>query len=210
MLNLNQIAVKRIIYVLILLVGFSACNSVKYMTDKEKLLINKGDENTPYRVLLTTSEEDSLFLRKKAVDIDVKNIATDKDLQFFIHRLLLTLAEESGVGIAAPQVGIGRNLFLFMRIDRPGIPVQVAINPRITGHSENMICFEGDGCLSVPDMSGNTMRYEWIDVEYYNEKGEFIKERLSGNSRQSDFTGVIFQHEFDHLQGTLFFDRLCE
>ncbi|MDL2303142.1 peptide deformylase [Dysgonomonas sp. OttesenSCG-928-D17] len=201
---------KRIIYMLILFVSLSACNSVKYMTDKEKLLINNGDENTPYRVLLTTSEEDSLFLRKKAIDIDVKNIATDKDLQFFIHRLQLTLAEESGVGIAAPQVGIGRNLFLFMRIDKPDIPVQVAINPRITGHSENMICFEGDGCLSVPDMSGNTMRYEWIDVEYYDQKGDFIKERLSGSSRQSDFTGIIFQHEFDHLQGTLFFDRLCE
>lgn len=54
------------------------------------------------------------------------------------------------------------------------------------------------------------MRYPWIDVEYYNEKGELKQERLSGYSRETDFTGIIFQHEFDHLQGVLFIDKLCE
>ncbi|MBB4034672.1 peptide deformylase [Dysgonomonas hofstadii] len=180
------------------------------MTKEEVALINNGPVNTPYRVLLTTDKKDSLFLRQKSTDLDINNIAENKDLQFFIERLKMTLAVESGVGIAAPQVGLGRNLFLFMRIDKPGIPVQVAINPRIVAHSGETICFENDGCLSVPELSGNTNRYPWIEVEYYNEKGELIKERLSGHSREGDFTGVIFQHEFDHLQGTLFIDRLCE
>ena len=80
----------------------------------------------------------------------------------------------------------------------------------LTRSVRETICFEGDGCLSVPDLSGSTKRYAWIDVEYYNEKGELIKERLSGQSRGSDFTGVIFQHEFDHLQGILFIDRLFD
>lgn len=181
------------------------------MTEQEKLLINNGNIETPYRVLRTNDTEDSLFLRKKSIDIEnISDIASNKDWQYFIQRLKLTMARESGVGIAAPQAGIGRNLFLFLRIDKPDYPIQVAINPRIVNHSEEIISFEGDGCLSVPDKSGNTKRYPWIDVEYYNEKGELIKERLSGQSRGNDFTGVIFQHEYDHLQGILFIDRLCE
>lgn len=180
------------------------------MTKEEKALINNDAINNPYRVLLTTDKEDSLFLRQKSADLDIKNIAGDKNLQFFIERLKMTLAVESGVGIAAPQVGLGRNLFLFMRLDKPGIPVEVAINPRITGHPDETVCFENDGCLSIPEIAGDTKRYPWIDVEYYNEKGELIKERLSGHSREGDFTGVVFQHEYDHLQGTLFTDRLCE
>lgn len=180
------------------------------MTKEEITLINDGTVDTPYRVLLTTDKEDSLFLRQKSSDIKTEDITTNKDLQLFIERLKLTLAEESGVGIASPQVGLARNLFLFMRLDKPGIPVEVAINPRIVGHPDEVICFENDGCLSIPDLSGNTKRYAWIDVEYYNENGELVKERLSGYSREGDFTGVIFQHEYDHLQGILFIDRLCE
>lgn len=201
----------KIIYILIFCISMSACNSIKNMTDKEKTLTNSSGVEAPFRVLLTTNEEDSIFLRKKSSDINnPSEILKNKDWQHFIQRLKLTLAAESGVGIAAPQVGIGRNLFLFMRIDKPDKAVIAAINPRIVNHSEEIICFEGDGCLSIPDLSGTTKRYAWIDVEYYNENGELIKERLSGQSRGGDFTGVIFQHEFDHLQGTLLIDRLCE
>ena len=179
------------------------------MTQKENILINSADANTPFRVLKIDNVEDSTFLRKKSIGVDIKNIASDNNLQQLISRMKITMKLESGVGIAAPQVGIGRNIFLFMRIDKPDYPVQTAINPQIINHSEEIICFEGDGCLSVPDQSGSTYRYEWIDVEYYNENGELIKERLSGHSRESDFTGIIFQHEYDHLQGILFIDKLC-
>jgi peptide deformylase len=201
---------KKGICLLIITVSISACKSVKYMTDNEKILINNGTSETPFRVLQTDNEKDSLFLRKKCIDIDTKDIVTDKDLKLLIARLALTLSVESGVGIAAPQVGIGRNMFLFMRIDKEGIPVQVAIDPRITGRSDEVFLFEGDGCLSVPGLSGTTQRYRWIDVEYYDEKGNPVKERLSGGGRGEDFTGVIFQHEYDHLQGVLFTDRLGE
>jgi peptide deformylase len=180
------------------------------MTVKEQEITNASDVNTPFRVLQTDNIDDSLFLRKKSINIDIKIIAKDEDWQLFIERLKLTMATEFGVGIAAPQVGVGRNLFLFTRIDKPGMPVAVAINPKIVAHSQEAICFEGDGCLSVPNTSGTSRRYAWIDVEYYNEKGEFMKERLSGSSRKGDFTGVVFQHEFDHLQGVLFTDKLCD
>lgn len=204
---------KKLIYTIcicVLAIGFYSCNSSQNMTKEEIALINNGDENTPYRVLLTTNKQDSLFLRRKSIDINVDSIKNDENLQLFINRLALTMDVESGVGIAAPQVGLGRNIFIFVRMDIPNNPVHVAINPKIIGHSEEMVCFEGDGCLSIPDTSGNSRRYAWVDVEYYNHNGELIKDRLSGHSRQGNFTGVIFQHEFDHLQGVLFTDKLCE
>lgn len=196
---------------LMILISLSACNSTKKMTDKERDLIFSGDVDAPLRVLQTDVKEDSLFLRKKSFNVDdVENIAKSEEWQHFIERLKLTMAVESGVGIAAVQVGIHRNLFLFMRLDKPGRPVEVVINPRIVNHPEEVFCFKDDGCLSVPDMSGDTKRYAWVEVEYYNEKGELIKERLLGASREGDFTGVIFQHEYDHLQGVLYIDKLYE
>lgn len=209
--NHNKHTVKKILIILAVIAGFSMCKSTKNMTDKERSLIYSDSINIPFKVLLTTDASDSLFLRQKSIDIEnVAEIANDKDWQHFIQRLKMTMAEESGVGIAAVQVGIQRNLFLFMRLDQPEMPVEVAINPRITAHSDEEFCFENDGCLSVPDMSGNTRRYTWIDVEYYNEKGELVKERLHGGARGGDYTGVVFQHEFDHLKGILYTDRLFE
>lgn len=197
--------------VVLSLLSFLACTKKQNMTEQELILINSGTAETPFRVLLTTSEADSMFLRQKSIDVeDVGDIATDRDLQHFIKRLKRTMGIANGVGIAAPQVGIGRNIFAFMRIDKPEMPVEVAINPKIVAHSSNQYCFEGDGCLSVPEESGNTLRYEWIDVEYYNEQGELVKERLNGGTRETDFTGVIFQHENDHLNGVLFVDRIVD
>lgn len=180
------------------------------MTAVELELVNNGLSDTSFRVLNTDNKIDSVFLRRKCIDFSENDIKENVNLDLFIARLKRTLAEEMGVGIAAPQVGVGRNLFLFMRMDRPDRRIDVAINPKIVATSEQIIHFENDGCLSIPNRSGTTKRYAWVDVEYYNDKGEIVKERLSGVSREGDFTGVIFQHEFDHLQGILFVDRLCD
>lgn len=95
-----------------------------------------------------------------------------------------------------------------MRIDKPGFPIQVAINPRIVNHPNETVCFEGDGCLSIPNISANSIRYPWVEVEYWDENGDFHKEKLMGYSREYDFTSIIFQHEFDHLNGVLFTDKI--
>ena len=194
---------------LVLLIGLSlfSIKSMAQFTQNEKILINSGTTETPFRVLKVTDQQDYIFLRQKCSDIE--NINESEDLQLLIGRLKTTMAAESGVGIAAPQVGIGRNIFLFTRIDKANYPVIVAINPKIVNHPEETICFERDGCLSIPGISGNSIRYPWVDVEYTDEKGNLVQERLEGYSRESDFTGIIFQHEFDHLQGILFTDKLC-
>lgn len=194
---------------LVLLIGLSlfSIKSMAQFTQNEKILINSGTTETPFRVLKVTDQQDYIFLRQKCSDIE--NINESEDLQLLIGRLKTTMAAESGVGIAAPQVGIGRNIFLFTRIDKANYPVIVAINPKIVNHPEETICFERDGCLSIPGISGNSIRYPWVDVEYTDENGNLVQERLEGYSRESDFTGIIFQHEFDHLQGILFTDKLC-
>lgn len=202
---------KIIVLCVLMVMIASSCKQDKLMMTQEEIsLINDGADTLRMRVLSIENEKDSLFLRLLAKDLDVEKIATDEALQKLIKRMVVTLDDEGGVGLAAPQVGISRNLFLFMRISDPGAPYQVAINPKIVGHPDETVCFEDDGCLSVPNRSGNSLRYAYVNVEYYNEKGERIQERLSGHSRDTDFTGIIFQHEFDHLEGVLYIDKLAD
>jgi len=178
-------------------------------TEREKEIIRNGDKDTSFRVLLTTDAIDAFTLRMQSSDINANSIATDEDLQLLIQRLAITMNEAGGVGIAAPQVGVLKKIFLFIRIDKPDYPIQVAINPRIVNHPTETVCFEGDGCLSIPNISANSIRFPWIEIEYWDEKGNFHKERLEGYSRTEDFTAVIFQHELDHLNGILFTDKIC-
>lgn len=193
--------------VLLISLTFFSIKSMAQFTQNEKDLINSGTFETPFRVLKVTDEQDSILLRQKCSAIE--NISEPGDLQRLIDRLRATMTAESGVGIAAPQVGIAKNVFLFTRINKADYPVTVAINPKIVNHPQETICFERDGCLSIPGISGNSVRYPWVDVEYTDENGNLVQERLEGYSRETDFTGIIFQHEFDHLQGVLFIDKLC-
>ena len=185
-----------------------SCNTLQKMTNSEIKHIESANALTPFRVLLTTNEQDLKILRRPCKDI---NFGKDgENVEKLISRMKATMFAESGVGIAAPQIGISRNIFLFVRVDQPNAPVEVAINPKIVNHPDETICFERDGCLSIPYISANSIRYPWIEVEYLNENGKKIREKLVGYSRQDNFVAVIFQHEFDHLQGVLFTDKLCE
>lgn len=192
--------------ILIICLYIPVCTMAQF-TDKEKEIIHHGGISEPFRVLLLSNEQDSLILRKQSEDISP--VKENEDLKLLIQRLKLTMQVESGVGIAAPQVGINKNIFIFTRIDHPDFPAAAAINPKIVGHPEETVCFEQDGCLSIPGISGNSLRYPWVEIEYTNEDGDIVKERLEGYSRTGNFTAVVFQHEFDHLRGVLFIDKLC-
>jgi peptide deformylase len=187
--------------------ALASCNRPAVFTEEEKALITEGAAQKPFRVLQITNAQDSLILRTPCSDME--NFANDTLLALCIARLKATLLAENGVGIAAPQVGLSKNIFLFMRLDLPGEPIIAAINPKIINHPDTTHCFVRDGCLSIPDFRGNSVRYPWVDVEYCNEKGELFRERLTGYSRPDAFTAVIFQHEYDHTRGVLFIDKLC-
>ena len=195
----------RIILSLFTITILSSCSKHNF-SKLEKNLIYQETENTPFRVLQITNPEDSVLLRSSCNDIHITN---NRYLEIFISRLKATLISETGAGIAAPQVGILKNIFLFIRSESPEVII-VAINPKIVHHPGETICFEGDGCLSIPDVAGNSVRYPWIEVEYYNEKGVLTREKLDGHSRLTGFTAIVFQHEYDHLQGALYIDKLCD
>ena len=114
-------------------------------------------------MLKVTNPQDSVLLRTPCSDLI--HFVDNPDFGLLVARLKTTLALEDGVGIAAPQVGILKNVFLFTRLDLPGMPVVVVVNPRIVHHPAETVCFERDGCLSIPGLRGNSVRYPWVDVE---------------------------------------------
>ncbi len=118
-----------------------------------------------------------------------------------------TMHDEDGVGIAAPQVGVSKQLAVIEVSDnrrypgKPAIPLTILINPRIVGASKKLIG-DWEGCLSVNDMRGQVPRADWVDVEAFNQKGERLKFHVEG------FFARVLQHECDHLAGKVYLDRM--
>jgi peptide deformylase len=133
--------------------------------------------------------------------------ARDAELQSFIDSLLATLHQGSGVGIAAPQVSHSYRLLVVASHpnarypNAPHMNPTVMINPHLVGHSEEVVK-DWEGCLSVPGIRGLVPRYQSIEIEYTDRCGELQHRQLT------DFVARIFQHEFDHLNGMVFLDRL--
>lgn len=173
-------------------------------TQMEKDTIMAGDTSLMMRVCITTILSDSLILRKKSIDVIPDS--NDVYLTTLIKRMYDAVMAEGGIGIAAPQVGINRNVIWVKRSDKPGRPFEVYLNPKIVMTSMTTITFNGDGCLSVPDSSCNTIRFSAIGIEYDLLDGNHYTEVVTGSS-WSNPTAVCFQHEIDHLNGILFFDR---
>lgn len=109
-----------------------------------------------------------------------------------------------GVAIAAPQIGVGKRVFLVedQNKDRDDetIPTLVAINPRIIKYSKKS-SIVGEGCLSLPDNYGAVKRSSQVTMRALDEDGNEYERGASGLLAQ------IFQHECDHLDGILFIDR---
>lgn len=136
----------------------------------------------------------------------VTDVMSDR-IQALSDRLLLLVKEANGVGIAAPQVGEALRLFVVAsrpNLRYPNAPTMapiVMLNPRIVAHSDASET-GWEGCLSVPGIRGLVPRYKHIDVEYTGRDGSHHQQTFS------DFVARIFQHEFDHLEGKIFLDRV--
>ncbi len=171
-------------------------------TESQIKLIYSDKVSTPMRVLLITNPKDSIILRSKSKHIYVTS--NDSVLKYFAQRLYSTVTNPNnpGVGIAAPQVGILKNIIWVQRFDKEQEPFEVYYNPQIDKYSElKQTVLEG--CLSIPDIQDSlNMRAYSILLQYDNPNGEHICEMIE------DFTAVIFQHEIDHLNGILFTDHL--
>ena len=167
-------------------------------------LIMSSDTLTPMRVWKITNTTDSILLRKNSEQV-IPN-PNDPVLDHFIKRLLVTVRDSMslGVGIAAPQVGILKNIIWVQRFDKDGFPFEVYLNPVIKKYTDKkQDCPEG--CLSIPDRRGTTTNRAYaILLEYDKMDGSHQVEMIE------DFTAVIFQHEIDHLHGILFLDHLAK
>ncbi len=179
-----------------------SCKSSHKFSKAEESLIMKANADVPMRVFKITKYTDSILLRTKSSKIKVD--PKDKVLKQFIDRLYSTVRDSMslGVGIAAPQVGILKDIIWVQRFDKEDFPFEVYLNPKIIEYSEKkQSCLEG--CLSIPDERATTYtRAETIVIEYDKLDKTRVKESVSG------FTAVIFQHEIDHLHGILFLDHL--
>lgn len=114
---------------------------------------------------------------------------------------MLNLMEKSkGVGLAANQVGLDASVFTMMKLNGDKIAV---FNPVIRGASKETN-LGVEGCLSFPALMLNVNRANSIAVSYQNKEGNTINEELHG------FDARVFQHEFDHLQGINFVDRVSK
>jgi peptide deformylase len=130
--------------------------------------------------------------------------AFDQALQDFLVDLEETMrAGPGGVGIAAPQVGYFRRIAIVDVSSKPKIKhngCMILINPEIKTWDGMKIGREG--CMSVPDYTGNVIRAEKITMQAYNAQGELLDFECEG------YEARAVQHELDHLDGLLFLDRL--
>lgn len=160
-------------------------------------------------------DEKDKILRK--VSEEVNKFPLDKDekklIQRAIDQLTFSQIEEyekkynlrPGMGLAFPQLGISKRVIIIVHeVDEGVFDNYVFINPVIVSHSLEMIAAEaGEGCLSVNrDVEGHVKRYTKVTIEGFDENGNKIKVRAR------EELAIAFQHEIDHLNGILFYDRI--
>jgi peptide deformylase len=127
------------------------------------------------------------------VDDSIRKIAKD---------MLQTMYSADGIGLAAPQVGINKQLIVIdCEPDNPTNPPLVLINPQILGYGEQL-CNVEEGCLSIPGVHMEVIRPETIEIAYKDENGRPCK------LKAGDLLARAIQHEMDHLNGVMFVDRV--
>src|SRR5215212_11237791 len=144
-------------------------------------------------------------LRAKARPLEKSEIRSAV-VQKLIDDMLDTMAEYHGVGLAAPQIHERLRIFVAALDDGDEEEAEAEplalINPEITVVGPDLV-EDWEGCLSIPDVRGRVPRAKEIKVRAYDRKGERIE------LHAHDFPARVIQHETDHLDGVLFFDRMA-
>jgi len=137
------------------------------------------------------------FLARKAAPV----AAVDDRIRALVRDMFETMYAAEGVGLAAPQVGVGKRVIVIdvSPVDETIAPVAV-VNPEIVLRKGSATAVEG--CLSVPGIQGDVVRAETVEVRGMDEQGKPLRIRADG------ILSRALQHEIDHLDGILFIDRL--
>lgn len=154
-------------------------------------------------------------LRQKARPLTMEEIISP-EIQQLIELMRDTMRDAPGVGLAAPQIGVGVQLVMIEDLaayqarltpeqlkerERVPLPFHILINPSITIENNGEVEFY-EGCLSISGLIGQIKRAKSVSVKALNEKGESLEIHATG------WYARILQHEIDHLQGILCVDRM--
>ncbi len=145
-------------------------------------------------------------LRQVAEPVPVDAICS-REIQRLIDDMIETMREYSGVGLAAPQVHVSRRVIVLESVanprypDKPSVPLAVYVNPELTVLTDETE-EDWEGCLSIPDLRGRVPRVRRLRLAAYDRHGDRVDVEASG------WHARLLQHECDHLDGTLFVDRM--
>ena len=158
--------------------------------------------------VLKAREVGDPVLSKISEEIDINNI--NEKVIDIIEDLKETLQFGTGLGIAAPQVGVNKRIIVVgtqgknVRYNaQEEIPITAMINPSWKKLSDDTD-IQYEGCMSVPILRGRVERYTKIELTYYTEKGEKVVKEID------NFFARLIQHECDHLDGIVFLERVKE
>lgn len=140
-------------------------------------------------------------LRKEARPVTPQQLATPA-VQKLIDDMMETMFEYYGVGLAAPQVHESLSIAVIeSHGSRGDIPMTVLVNPDVTVLDEELV-EDWEGCLSIPEFRGRVPRWRKLRVDALDRKGKKIQLTAEG------FFARVIQHEFDHLTGRVYLDRM--
>ncbi len=147
------------------------------------------------------------ILRKKTNEVDLNELKSDK-IQNIIKKMIATMRNANGAGIAANQIYESFRICVVEVLNNnrykhlESIPLKILINPKIVIDKESGTFNSYEGCLSVPDIRGKVKRYKKISLNYFDNEGKEIYEKIDG------LEAIVYQHEIDHLDGYLFTDKV--
>jgi len=140
-------------------------------------------------------KESDPILRQIATEWDFNKEGCPEEL---ITNMTNVMLSSNGIGLAAPQVGISKRIFIMGDTSK----IVACINPIIVSGTD--LCKNPEGCLSFPDLILNLSRYRQINVKYHNVHGVEIQENLDG------LLARVYQHELDHLDGICFDSKVSK
>ncbi len=152
-------------------------------------------------------------LRTPAEPVDIERLS-DPEIQSLIDDMFETMLAAGGVGLAAPQIGLSLQLFVYAVVD-PGAEDEgesegedtddpelvVLVNPALEPIAGELV-YDWEGCLSIPDLRGLVPRHDGVRVHAFDRHGKALDYRTKG------YEARIVQHEYDHLNGIVFLDRM--
>jgi peptide deformylase len=140
-------------------------------------------------------------LRMEARHIS-KDVLSTPAIQTLIDNMMETMVEYNGVGLAAPQIHESLSLAVIeSHGPRGDIPMMVLVNPDVTVLDEDLL-EDWEGCLSIPDLRGRVPRWRKLRVDALDRHGNKLELVAEG------FSARVIQHEFDHLMGKVYLDRM--